>query len=484
MDVSKINFSLRVGVFSLTALLLAGCIYIPTVEQQFSAEETQQHLVIGSTTKDDMFHLLGPPNVLESETFFVYKKSHDAGLLLFFGSGYGGGVVGGPLSSQDFFFLLSFDENGILKRYEMEGAREFPPIEALPVNESNILFEDDTKSSLTTATIFEWVAFSQNGKVVAAGDSKDRVWIQYLGTPTRFIRKTDGFHTLGFALGRLAVSPDGTQLALLRRSVEIIDVATGNTLIVYRGHGDAYFWAFEGATCLAFHPLKPLVATGGENGLIKTWNPATGAEALSFKGHDHAISSIAYSPDGRLLATAGEEDRKIKIWDSETKTALATLPAWREYPPGFARFVVKFSPGGDLLAINTGTQVELWRVAFTPNTQTVTTELLDVLLLPNFNPEPSIPLSLDFSSDGRLVAASNGAAVVFDIFKQQKLLRVTPTEGGLMDIEFKDVVHALAFSPDDKELAVATLSGVYLWQLPKKAEQRSQQSDAHDREKE
>ena len=117
-------------------LSTTACVYLPPIGQQFSKEK-QFQIVIGKTTKDDVIKMLGKPDILEDDHFFIYDLPRDHGMILIFTPAGGGGF---PINEQHFAILLQFDNRNVIERYEIESGQYvinrgvFPEAAAAPTN--------------------------------------------------------------------------------------------------------------------------------------------------------------------------------------------------------------------------------------------------------------------------------------------------------------------------------------------------------------
>ena len=91
------------------------------------------------------------------------------------------------------------------------------------------------------------------------------------------------------------------------RTARLWDPATGDCLRTLTGHTAVVYG-------VAFSPDGRLLATASIDNTARLWDPATGDCLRTLTGHTESVYGVAFSPDGRLLATASM-DRTTRVWN-------------------------------------------------------------------------------------------------------------------------------------------------------------------------
>jgi WD40 repeat protein/serine/threonine protein kinase/Tfp pilus assembly protein PilF len=340
------------------------------------------------------------------------------------------------------------------------------------------------------------LAFSPDGRTLAAAGVNFRdafgevkVWEAASGKGLPPFRG----HTRGL-LG-LAFSPDGTRLATasLDQTAKVWDVASRRDLLTYHGHGGA-------VAAVRFSPDGRLVASAGFDHTIQVWDAASGRRELTLRGHTGVPAGLDYGPDGRQVAStarslpsllssaagySGGLQSELKIWDLTVGQEGPARPAHTG-----AMLRVAFSPDGKLVA-SAGFDglVRVWDADTLQEVRTL-------------RGRPGEANSVAFSPDGTRIAARRweGPLTLWDLatgkevltlggpagqlhsaaFSPDGRLLVAETGGipffpGLGDVKVWDLAtrreavilrgRGGAFSPDGKWLAFGSGSAVKVWDL-------------------
>ncbi|MEM7125691.1 MAG: effector-associated domain EAD1-containing protein [Chloroflexota bacterium] len=353
---------------------------------------------------------------------------------------HSGGVIGAAWS-PDGKILASSSDDSTIRLWDVDGSK------------TPRILTDHTDSVNS-------ISWSPDGTSLASGSSDEsiRLWDIATSVPVRSLLGHSG------PVNTVAWSPDGTMLASGGSDSKIIlwNVVTGRQVQLLQGHADNIWTATKdtnsarrasGVMSVAWSPDGTMLASGGSDSKIILWNVVTGRQVQLLQGHGFWVLSVAWSPDGTMLAS-GSEDKTIKLWDVITGETKQTL---QNHISGIS--TVAWSPDGKILASGAGDTIgndlaiKLWDVATGDTIQTLAGHRNHVR-------------TVAWSPDGMTIAS--GA-----LDKTVKLWRMTLGKSIQTLSGHVSGITSVAWSPDGTALASGSEDRtVILWDLSKENEVR------------
>ena len=254
---------------------------------------------------------------------------------------------GKEMRKSSFIKNVNTKDNNFLFAYSLNADYVAIGINYFEYKEGVKIFEVATGKQINVLKVFpsEQIALSPDGKTIAIlGNKIIKVVDISTAKELQVFDSSSQLSPNGILSMKIKFSPDGKRVAQWydnSSSVKIweIKTATSNSTstLILTGHNEAI-------NSLAYSQDGKTLASGSKDKTIKLWDAEAGKEIVTLKGHSGFINSVAFSPDGKTLAS-GSSDKTIKLWEVPSGKELKTLS-------GHTKEVnsVAFSPDGKTVA--------------------------------------------------------------------------------------------------------------------------------------
>lgn len=187
--------------------------------------------------------------------------------------------------------------------------------------------------------------FSSDGKTLACGYSGDGILLWNVDIPShpQSVFKPPGIrhHVCAFSNGKIYMT------CLDKNTIKVWEVGSNRPFAQITPEKAPTYWAF------AFAPVTKRLASGDDEGTVRIWDVTGGVLLYTFTKHTTTMACLAFSPDGKFLASFANYGPDVRLWDVERGQEISNFPRDRIE-------TLAFSPCGTLIAADTEKDILVW----------------------------------------------------------------------------------------------------------------------------
>ena len=284
------------------------------------------------------------------------------------------------------------------------------------------------------------------------------IWIYDVQTGKEIRLLTE--HKVRWA-GNTALSPDWQVFADLsdsseKHEIKLWDLHTGELRTTFDNQ-DAW------VNSVAFHPDGKMLASSDSKGAIRLWNIASGKHKHILTPHED-VTKVMFSPNGQTLMSSSRGRETVQLWDANTGELKTNLENTKTFPQ------IVYSPDGRTLAIHyyyaDTDEIQLWDA----ETGELKTTLIGLKSENHiaFSPDGTTLATADKNYTVRLWDVQTGHLKNTLIGETNYSKVIEVNEDGVRKVKSyaSKRVQSIAFSPDGDTLAVSSYGEIRLWDIP------------------